>query len=224
MSTQIQYRRGTAAQNDVFTGAQGEITVDTTNVTLRVHDGVTIGGTTLETKARSLVINNHANGAFSKANSANIVAQGAYDLANSTTTYAGSAYGHANGAFSKANSANVLAQGAYDRANTKFNSAGGTISGDVIITSNLTVQGTKTIINTATLNVADPLIILASNNSSDAESFGFSGVPCTIKIVTLNFCLSLSRISTVSTFTKVPFSKISFASGSASAFTSLRNY
>ena len=44
MSTQVQYRRGTATQNNAFTGALGEITVDTTNWTLRVHDGATAGG------------------------------------------------------------------------------------------------------------------------------------------------------------------------------------
>lgn len=45
MSRQIQFRRGTAAEHENFTGAVGEITVDTTNNTLRVHDGATIGGT-----------------------------------------------------------------------------------------------------------------------------------------------------------------------------------
>jgi hypothetical protein len=44
MSTQVQYRRGTETQNNAFTGALAEITVDTTNWTLRVHDGVTAGG------------------------------------------------------------------------------------------------------------------------------------------------------------------------------------
>ena len=44
MSTQVQYRRGSAAENDAFTGALGEITVDTTNSTLRIHNGVTAGG------------------------------------------------------------------------------------------------------------------------------------------------------------------------------------
>lgn len=47
MSRQIQFRRGTAAEHETFTGAVGEITVDTTNNTLRVHDGATIGGTAL---------------------------------------------------------------------------------------------------------------------------------------------------------------------------------
>lgn len=47
MSRQIQFRRGTSAQHETFTGAPGEITVDTTNNTLRIHDGETPGGTTL---------------------------------------------------------------------------------------------------------------------------------------------------------------------------------
>lgn len=49
MATQIQYRRGTNAQNVAFTGALGEITVDTTNGTLRVHDGITAGGSNIAT-------------------------------------------------------------------------------------------------------------------------------------------------------------------------------
>ncbi len=44
MSRQIQIRRGTAAEHSNFTGAIGEITMDTTNKTLHVHDGVTPGG------------------------------------------------------------------------------------------------------------------------------------------------------------------------------------
>ena len=44
MSRQIQIRRGTAAEHSNFTGAIGEITMDTTSNTLRVHDGVTPGG------------------------------------------------------------------------------------------------------------------------------------------------------------------------------------
>ena len=51
MSTQIQYRRGTAVQNNAFTGVLGEITVDTTNKTLRVHDGTTVGGANIATVA-----------------------------------------------------------------------------------------------------------------------------------------------------------------------------
>lgn len=47
MPTQIQLRRGTATQNNGFTGAVGEVTVNTTNYALRVHDGSTQGGVEL---------------------------------------------------------------------------------------------------------------------------------------------------------------------------------
>lgn len=44
MPTTVQFRRGTTAQNDNFTGAVGEISIDTTLDQVRVHDGVTQGG------------------------------------------------------------------------------------------------------------------------------------------------------------------------------------
>ena len=44
MAKQLQLGRGTATEHDTFTGANGEVTVDTTNKTLRVHDGTTAGG------------------------------------------------------------------------------------------------------------------------------------------------------------------------------------
>ena len=44
MSTQVQFRRGTTTQNNAFTGAIGEISVDTDLKTIRLHDGTTAGG------------------------------------------------------------------------------------------------------------------------------------------------------------------------------------
>ncbi len=44
MPDQVQLRGGTEAENDAFTGVNREVTVDTTNKTLRVHDGTTAGG------------------------------------------------------------------------------------------------------------------------------------------------------------------------------------
>jgi len=62
MSTQIQRRRGTAVEHNTFTGAVGELTVDTTNNTVRVHDGVTAGG------HRLLRFDEKPQGIFRKAN------------------------------------------------------------------------------------------------------------------------------------------------------------
>jgi len=47
MPTTVQFRRGTTAQNDSFTGAAGEISVDTDLNVLRVHDNSTAGGQVL---------------------------------------------------------------------------------------------------------------------------------------------------------------------------------
>ncbi len=44
MEVTVQFRRGTATQNNAFTGAAGEISVNTTNNSIRVHDGSTQGG------------------------------------------------------------------------------------------------------------------------------------------------------------------------------------
>ena len=46
MPTVVQFRRGTTAQNNSFTGAAGELSVDTTLGTIRVHNGIA-GGNTL---------------------------------------------------------------------------------------------------------------------------------------------------------------------------------
>ena len=55
MAKQLQLRKGTATEHNTFTGANGEVTVDTTNKTLRVHDGSTVGGIRLATCTGGLV-------------------------------------------------------------------------------------------------------------------------------------------------------------------------
>lgn len=44
MPTQLQFRRGTTSQNNGFTGAVGEITIDTDTDALILHDGSAAGG------------------------------------------------------------------------------------------------------------------------------------------------------------------------------------
>ena len=51
MATILQLRRGTTVQHSTFTGAVGEVTVDTTKDTVVVHDGTTAGGKPLATEA-----------------------------------------------------------------------------------------------------------------------------------------------------------------------------
>ena len=58
MPTQLQFRRGTTAQNNAFTGAAGEISIDTQLDTMRVHDGSTAGGQTLPTLTATQTLTN----------------------------------------------------------------------------------------------------------------------------------------------------------------------
>ena len=44
MATQVQFRRGSTSEHSSFTGAVGEVTVDTDLDTIRVHDGSIAGG------------------------------------------------------------------------------------------------------------------------------------------------------------------------------------
>ena len=62
MATQVQFRRGTTTENNAFTGAAAELTVDTTLTTLRVHDGTTAGGVSLINANSSQVITNKTYG------------------------------------------------------------------------------------------------------------------------------------------------------------------
>ena len=44
MATQVQFRRGTTGQHSAFTGAVGEVTVDTEKKVVCIHDATTVGG------------------------------------------------------------------------------------------------------------------------------------------------------------------------------------
>jgi hypothetical protein len=60
MARQVQIRRGTTTQTNSFTGAVGEITVDTDKDTVVVHDGSTAGGHPLPTSLADLGVTSTA--------------------------------------------------------------------------------------------------------------------------------------------------------------------
>ena len=131
--------------------------------------------------AQANAANQLANSAFAQANAANQYANSAFakantvatDLANFSSLFAGievtqntritNAETQTQAAFDKANSANVLAQAAFNTANTKFSSSGGTITGDTVVTGNLTITGATVYANTENLTVKDNIITLNSN-------------------------------------------------------------
>jgi hypothetical protein len=57
--------------------------------------------------------------------------------------------------------------------NDKYDKTGGTISGSVTISDDLTVNGTTTTVNTETLSVEDPLIEMANQNAANSVDTGF---------------------------------------------------
>ena len=58
MATILQLRRGTTVQHSTFTGAEGEVTVNTTKDTVVVHDGTTVGGFELVSLAATQTLTN----------------------------------------------------------------------------------------------------------------------------------------------------------------------
>ena len=75
MPTVLQFRRGTTTQNNSFTGTAGELSIDTTLDTLRIHDGSTAGGFALlkETGISSLTLNAQAEIRLGDSDSSNYV-------------------------------------------------------------------------------------------------------------------------------------------------------
>lgn len=102
MATQIQLRRGTTSQHSSFTGAAGELTVDTDKDVAVVHDGSTAGGFPLAaiakaqtfTAAQRGTVSALTDGAtitpnFATANNFSVTLGGNRTLANPTNLTAG---------------------------------------------------------------------------------------------------------------------------------------
>jgi len=110
---------------------------------------------------------------------ADVKAQAAFDKANTGVTTSIDQYARDTANLATANivviqgtnvtqntnivAADAKAQAAFNTANTKFNSSGGTISGDTVVSGNLTVTGTTFYANTVNLNIEDNIITLNSN-------------------------------------------------------------
>jgi len=105
MPTQVQFRRGTTAQNNSFTGAAGELSVNTSNSTIRVHDGSTAGGSELASVTYASNATNILSGTLSVSRLATSgVAAGTYGGATVEGVFTVDAYGRITSA------SNVTAQ------------------------------------------------------------------------------------------------------------------
>lgn len=132
MATQVQFRRGTTAETASFTGASGEVTVDTTKHTCVVHDSIQVGG-------YPLLLENGSNSAFSLGS-----------LASCALKFAGDPN---TGIISPGLDQIALVTGGIARLT--IDSAGAiTIPGSVSITGSLTVAGSFTSTDNLALIVA----------------------------------------------------------------------
>ena len=168
MPTQIQLRRGSTVQTSTFAGAAGEITVDTDKKVVVVHDGSSPGGVPL---ARE----NHAQSAFDAANATVTGATSAGSYANSAYSTANTAATNATTADQRAVTSGAYANAAFAAANAKFSATGGTISGDVVVTGNLSVSGNVFQVDATNLSVEDNMIYLNANNTVANPDLGFAG-------------------------------------------------
>jgi Major tropism determinant N-terminal domain len=94
LSEQLQLRRGTASQVQAFTGAAGEVVMDTTNNRLVVNDGVTAGGAP-QAKLAEVITNTRAavsDAAYTALVTDRMVAYTALTAARVITLPASSAY------------------------------------------------------------------------------------------------------------------------------------
>ena len=81
---EVKLRRGTTAQHSTFTGAEGEVTVDTDKDTVIVHDGSTVGG--IAVGAGAYTHPNHTGEVTSTGDGATVIANGVVDSDNLSTT------------------------------------------------------------------------------------------------------------------------------------------
>jgi len=200
MAVQVQFRRGNTSQHSTFTGAEGEITVNTEKDILVVHDGSTVSGHEL-----ARVNNPYFNGNvdFSNATfSSNLIpsANITYSLGSSTKRWA-NLYLSGNtiviGDQSISSNSTTLLLG-----NTIFSGALNTsnalnVGGDVTITGNLIVTGTTLTVNTTTLDVKDLNITVAKGaaNSAAADGAGLTidGANATLTYVAATNTFNLSN-------------------------------
>ena len=142
MATQLQLRKGTTAQTAIFTGAIAEVTVDTTQKTVVVHDGTTVGGNYIITKGQ---LDSNVS-----------ILQGINTTQNTNIT---AVNGYAVSAYATANGANGMATGAYAKANNALANTTGTFAGDLTITGNTIVNTSLSINNPSMPGNSQYLII-----------------------------------------------------------------
>ena len=180
MAKLLKLRRGTTSQHSSFTGAEGEVTVDTTKDTIVVHDGSTAGGVPLAKESDNLSLideDNMATDSNTRPPSQQSVK--AYVDAKVPTSITVADESSDTTCFPLFVTAATGDLAPKSGTNITFNSSTGLLSatavtttGNVTVGGNLQVDGTTTTVNSATLNVTDKNIVMAKGAANDAAADG----------------------------------------------------
>jgi hypothetical protein len=175
MALQIQLRRGTHSQHSTFTGVLGEVTVNTTNNSLHMHDGTTAGGHELA----KVNFSNVASGAIANSKLAYSTISGVALGSNLATLTIGTGLTGAAYNGSTASTVSLAASGV---------TAGSYGSSTAVPVLTIDTYGRVTLAGTAAISGALTFI-------GDVSGSGTTGTTTTLSLATVN--------SNVGTFTKL---------------------
>jgi hypothetical protein len=153
MTKQVQRRRGTSTQHTSFTGAEGEISVNTTNKSIHVHDGTTAGGV----EAARADLANVSDTSLNNALSGNT-------LASLTITSADINGGTIDGTTIGGTSAAAVTTTSLVATTADIN--GGTVDGAVIGGSSAAAITGTTITATGDVTIADKIVHAGDTNTA----------------------------------------------------------
>ena len=158
MPTQLQFRRVTTTQNNGFTGAAGEISVDETIDTIRLHDGTTEGGHEITQNAASQTLTNKT---LTSPVISTISNSGTLTLPTSTDTLVGRA------------TTDTLTNKTLTSPTISAPTITGNATGvNLTLSGDLTVNGTTTTVASTNTVISDNLIELNNGAASNANDSG----------------------------------------------------
>ena len=169
MAKLLKLRRGTTSQHSSFTGAEGEVTVDTTKDTLVVHDGSTAGGVPLAKESANLSLidedNMSTNSATRPPSQQSVKAYVDAKVPTSITVADESSDTTCFPLFVTAATGDLAPK---TGTNITFNAS----TGKLVVGGDLQVQGTTTTVDSTTMTVADKNIEIAKGAANDAAADG----------------------------------------------------
>ena len=166
MAKLLKLRRGTTSQHSSFTGAEGEVTVDTTKDTVVVHDGSTAGGVPLAKESILIDEDNMSSNSATRLPSQQSVKAYVDGKVPTSITVADESSDTTCFPLFVTSATGDLAP--KTGSNFTFNSS----TGKVVIGGDLQVQGTTTTVDSTTMTVADKNIEIAKGAANDAAADG----------------------------------------------------